>query len=129
MPGADLELKFARLTENAFPPTKGSEKAAGYDLKSAYNYVVPARGKELVKTDLQIELPSGCYGRVAPRSGLAVKNFIDVGDIFFESAVISLRYLLISSETAELQSLFFSLTICSTLVSSSSLVNMLSTTS
>ncbi|XP_035453263.1 deoxyuridine 5'-triphosphate nucleotidohydrolase [Spodoptera frugiperda] len=79
MPGADLELKFARLTENAFPPTKGSEKAAGYDLKSAYNYVVPARGKELVKTDLQIELPSGCYGRVAPRSGLAVKNFIDVG--------------------------------------------------
>uniref|UniRef100_A0A2H1WEN2 SFRICE_002313 n=1 Tax=Spodoptera frugiperda TaxID=7108 RepID=A0A2H1WEN2_SPOFR len=85
MPGADLELKFARLTENAFPPTKGSEKAAGYDLKSV--------------------------------------------DIFFESAVISLRYLLISSETAELQSLFFSLTICSTLVSSSSLVNMLSTTS
>lgn len=24
-------------------------------------------------------IPSGCYGRVAPRSGLAVKNFIDVG--------------------------------------------------
>lgn len=46
---------------------------------SAYEYVVPARGKELVKTDLQIELPHGCYGRVAPRSGLAVKNFIDVG--------------------------------------------------
>ncbi|XP_022815266.1 deoxyuridine 5'-triphosphate nucleotidohydrolase [Spodoptera litura] len=79
MPGAELELKFTRLTENAFAPTKGSEKAAGYDLKSAYDYTVPARGKELVKTDLQIELPSGCYGRVAPRSGLAVKNFIDVG--------------------------------------------------
>ncbi|CAH1636013.1 unnamed protein product [Spodoptera littoralis] len=79
MPGVELELKFTRLTENAFAPTKGSEKAAGYDLKSAYNYTVPARGKELVKTDLQIELPSGCYGRVAPRSGLAVKNFIDVG--------------------------------------------------
>lgn len=40
---------------------------------------MPARGKQLIKTDLQIELPSGCYGRVAPRSGLAVKNFIDVG--------------------------------------------------
>ena len=24
-------------------------------------------------------LPSGCYGRLAPRSGLAHKNFIDVG--------------------------------------------------
>lgn len=49
---------------------------------SAYDYVVPARGKELVKTDLQIELPHGCYGRVAPRSGLAVKNFIDVGGTY-----------------------------------------------
>ncbi|CAH2054573.1 unnamed protein product, partial [Iphiclides podalirius] len=74
-----VNLKFTRLTEHAFPPVKGSEKAAGFDLKSAYDYVVLARGKELVKTDLQIQLPSGCYGRVAPRSGLAVKNFIDVG--------------------------------------------------
>ncbi|CAH2985813.1 unnamed protein product [Chilo suppressalis] len=72
-------LKFTRMSEHAFPPMKGSDKAAGFDLKSAYDYVVPSRGKELVKTDLQIELPSGCYGRVAPRSGLAVKNFIDVG--------------------------------------------------
>ena len=53
--------------------------AAGYDLKSAYNVVVPAEGKALVKTDIQIQLPSGCYGRVAPRSGLAWKIFINVG--------------------------------------------------
>ncbi|CAB3233560.1 unnamed protein product [Arctia plantaginis] len=77
--GLEAQLKYTRLSEHAFPPMKGSEKAAGFDLKSAYDYVVPARGKELVKTDLQIELPSGCYGRVAPRSGLALKNFIDVG--------------------------------------------------
>ena len=48
-------------------------------LSSAYDVIVPATGKALVKTDLQIAVPSGCYGRVAPRSGLAVKNFIDVG--------------------------------------------------
>ena len=24
-------------------------------------------------------MPPGCYGRVAPRSGLAIKKFIDVG--------------------------------------------------
>lgn len=46
---------------------------------SAYDDVVPARGKALVKTDIQIEVPVGTYGRVAPRSGLAWKNFIDVG--------------------------------------------------
>lgn len=41
--------------------------------------MIPARGKAVVNTDIQIELPEGCYGRVAPRSGLAVKNCIDVG--------------------------------------------------
>lgn len=46
---------------------------------SAYDYVIPARGKELVKTDLQVKVPEGTYGRVAPRSGLAWKNAIDVG--------------------------------------------------
>lgn len=36
-------------------------------------------GKFCVSTGLQVELPFGYYGRVAPRSGLAAKNFIDVG--------------------------------------------------
>ncbi|VVC33233.1 dUTPase, trimeric,Deoxyuridine triphosphate nucleotidohydrolase,dUTPase-like [Cinara cedri] len=75
----DNVLSFAKLTEHAFPPVKGSEQAAGLDLKSAYAYVVKAHGKELIKTDLQVRVPPGTYGRVAPRSGLAWKNFIDVG--------------------------------------------------
>ncbi|CAI9736087.1 5' [Octopus vulgaris] len=72
-------VKFARLSQNAFIPTRGSPQAAGYDLYSAYEYTVPSKGKLLAKTDLQIALPEGCYGRVAPRSGLALKHFIDVG--------------------------------------------------
>ena len=40
---------------------------------------ISARGKGLVKTDLQIRVPHGTYGRVAPRSGLARKNHIDIG--------------------------------------------------
>ncbi|XP_031623784.1 deoxyuridine 5'-triphosphate nucleotidohydrolase-like [Contarinia nasturtii] len=75
----ETTLRWAKLTEHAFEPTKGSEQAAGLDLRSAYDAVVPARGKALVKTDIQIEVPVGTYGRVAPRSGLAWKNFIDVG--------------------------------------------------
>uniref|UniRef100_A0A915LAS0 NADH-ubiquinone oxidoreductase 9 kDa subunit n=1 Tax=Romanomermis culicivorax TaxID=13658 RepID=A0A915LAS0_ROMCU len=31
-------LRFARLSENAIPPSKGSAKAAGFDLYSAYDY-------------------------------------------------------------------------------------------
>ncbi|XP_011783960.1 PREDICTED: deoxyuridine 5'-triphosphate nucleotidohydrolase, mitochondrial isoform X2 [Colobus angolensis palliatus] len=74
-----MQLRFARLSEHATAPTRGSPRAAGYDLYSAYDYTIPAMEKALVKTDIQIALPSGCYGRVAPRSGLAAKHFIDVG--------------------------------------------------
>ncbi|XP_047622388.1 deoxyuridine 5'-triphosphate nucleotidohydrolase, mitochondrial isoform X3 [Phacochoerus africanus] len=74
-----MRLRFARLSEHATAPTKGSERAAGYDLYSAYDYTVLPMEKAIVKTDIQIALPSGCYGRVAPRSGLAAKHFIDVG--------------------------------------------------
>lgn len=72
-------LKFAKLSEKAFTPVRGSKQAAGFDLFSAYPYVIPSHGKILAKTDIQIALPDGCYGRVAPRSGLAHKHFIDVG--------------------------------------------------
>lgn len=40
---------------------------------------MPARGKAVVATDLAIAIPPKTYGRVAPRSGLAVKHFIDTG--------------------------------------------------
>lgn len=74
-----MRLRFSRLSEHATAPTRGSARAAGYDLYSAYDYTVPPMEKAIVKTDIQIALPSGCYGRIAPRSGLAAKYFIDVG--------------------------------------------------
>ena len=40
---------------------------------------IPARGKGLVKTDIQIKVPRGTYGRIAPRSGLSWKHHIDIG--------------------------------------------------
>lgn len=46
---------------------------------SAYDCVIPARGKGVAKTDLSIAIPPGTYARIAPRSGLAVNHFIDTG--------------------------------------------------
>jgi hypothetical protein len=31
---------------------------------SAYDYVLPARGRITAQTDIQIAVPIGCYGRV-----------------------------------------------------------------
>ena len=46
---------------------------------SAEDCVIPARGKHMVSTDLSVAIPPCCYGRVAPRSGLAWKHSIDTG--------------------------------------------------
>uniref|UniRef100_A0A914CI99 Deoxyuridine 5'-triphosphate nucleotidohydrolase n=1 Tax=Acrobeloides nanus TaxID=290746 RepID=A0A914CI99_9BILA len=75
----ELQLKWKKLVDSASAPKYGSDRAAGADLCSAEDCVVPARGKYLVSTGISIAVPPGYYGRVAPRSGLAVKNFIDVG--------------------------------------------------
>eukprot|EP00842_Homolaphlyctis_polyrhiza_P006091 jgi/Hompol1/6483/HPOL_005015-RA len=75
----DAPLLVKRLSEYAQLPKRGSAQAAGYDLCSAHDAVVPAHGRAVVPTDLSIALPPQTYGRVAPRSGLAVKHFIDVG--------------------------------------------------
>ncbi|KAH8700641.1 dUTPase-like protein [Talaromyces proteolyticus] len=72
-------LLVKKLVESAKAPTRGSAFAAGYDLYSAKETVIPAKGKALVDTGLAIAVPEGTYGRVAPRSGLASKYFIDTG--------------------------------------------------
>ena len=41
--------------------------------------MVAASGKSLISTDLAVRVPLGTYGRIAPRSGLAAKHFLQVG--------------------------------------------------
>jgi dUTP pyrophosphatase len=71
-------LRYIRLTPNALPPTRGSTLAASLDLRSAYDRTIPAYGKAIVEKDLAILLPPGCYGWIAPRTGLAVRHHISV---------------------------------------------------
>lgn len=80
MPGEVTKiLRFAKLSKQAYSPVKATPHAAGFDLRSAYDYEIPPLGKQLVKTDLQIALPENTYGRIAPRSGLALNYHIGVG--------------------------------------------------
>ena len=72
-------LRVQRLNNNAALPKRGTEGAAGYDLCAAQSCTIPAGGKGLVKTGISIQFPTGLYARIAPRSGLALKKFIDVG--------------------------------------------------
>jgi len=73
------QLQIKLLSPNAKAPTRGSAFAAGYDLYASQQCTIPARGRAMVETDIAIAVPAGTYGRVAPRSGLAVKHGIDTG--------------------------------------------------
>lgn len=73
------QLKIQLLSKDAKIPTRGSKRAAGLDLSSSKNEVIPPQSQKLIPTDLAIKAPSGTYARIAPRSGLALKKFIDVG--------------------------------------------------
>ena len=59
-------------------PTRANESDAGYDLYSTQKGVIAAKERKVIKTGIAIAIPPGYYGRVAPRSGLAVKKGIDV---------------------------------------------------
>lgn len=72
-------LRVQKLTPDAKTPMRTSPDAAGYDLVSVEDICVPARGRCLVKTGIAVAIPRNTYARIAPRSGLALKNGLDVG--------------------------------------------------
>ncbi|KAF5591797.1 dUTP pyrophosphatase [Fusarium subglutinans] len=72
-------LQIKKLSDKGRLPTRGSAFAAGYDIYAARDTTIPTRGKALVDTDISMAVPAGTYGRIAPRSGLASKHFIDTG--------------------------------------------------
>ena len=74
-----MSLGVKKLTYDSIIPTRGSSGSVGYDLYSNMECVIRAAERGCVSTGITIVLPSGVYGRVAPRSGLAVKHGIQVG--------------------------------------------------
>lgn len=52
-------LRVKKINPNAVLPTRGSSGSAGYDISSVEDTVIPARGKAIVATGLQIAIPEG----------------------------------------------------------------------
>jgi len=73
-----ISIPIKKLSDKAVIPTQGTSEAAGYDLYAAEDNVVYSMSRTLVKTNISIAIPEGYYGRIAPRSGLAFKNGIDI---------------------------------------------------
>lgn len=73
-----MHLNFQKLHDKAVLPTRGSVMSAGLDLYSIDDVTLDPHQRVLVPTGLAVAIPEGHYGRIAPRSGLAAKQGIDV---------------------------------------------------
>ena len=71
-------INIKKLDEKAIIPTRAHINDAGADLYSIEDIIIPPSSRATIKTGISIEIPTGFYGRVAPRSGLAAKYGIDI---------------------------------------------------
>lgn len=71
-----MKIQIKKLNENATIPTRGSDRAAGYDLYACLENEVVIGAGETVKigTGLSIAVPEGYFGAIFARSGLAAKE-------------------------------------------------------
>jgi dUTP pyrophosphatase len=67
-----------KLHSAAKIPTQADPKAAGYDLYTVEGYELAPNERKMFKTGISMNFPSGHYGQIAPRSGLAAKHGIQV---------------------------------------------------
>lgn len=72
-------MKCALLRSTAQAPVRKTEGAAGYDLHydGEVTSVLPGTS-QLLGTGIQLEIQSGYYGQIAPRSGLAISYGIAI---------------------------------------------------
>ena len=67
-----------KILDDGYVPTKGTEESAGFDLFSPYDEQIEPNCRMIIDTKVIMEIPTGYYGRIASRSGLALKNGINV---------------------------------------------------
>src|SRR5207237_6088385 len=72
------KIKILKLHSLATLPTRGSKFSSGLDLYSVDDVIIKPGQREMIKTVSAVSIPYGFYGRIAPRSGLAVKHGLDI---------------------------------------------------
>ena len=79
----NITLNVLKKTEDAMIPIYGSKYAVGMDIFSNTNDIISPGKRKLISTGISVSWSGldeeNYYLRVAPRSGLSVKNNIDIG--------------------------------------------------
>lgn len=76
MPREEVEVRFARIHEDAQAPTQGTLEAAGWDLRALEDTEVIRGESSRIRTGLAVAIPSGWEGQIRSRSSLGAKGMI-----------------------------------------------------
>ena len=66
--GDSVTVRFTRIADGAQAPSRGSELAAGWDLRALEETVVSSGSSSKVLTGLKVAIPAGFEGQVRARS-------------------------------------------------------------
>ena len=73
----DRYIHFELVSDDAKLPRRATATSAGLDLYAAEDKQILPQTRLVVSTGLKVAIPSGHYGRVAPRSSMAIRE-VDV---------------------------------------------------
>jgi len=102
-------LLFEKVSQNALLPQKTYPEDAGFDLFAHFTTETTAMrlkpGQRVaIGTGIKANIPAGCYGQILPRSGLAIRNGIDVlGGVIDSGFKNELKVILINLDFHTLQ--------------------------
>jgi dUTP pyrophosphatase len=71
-------VKIQLLNSLAQVPTQANNNDAGWDLYSTVETIISPKQRKTVSTGISLEMPEHMAGLIWPRSGLSVKQGIDV---------------------------------------------------
>ncbi len=77
----DNKLQVKLLSSLAKLPLRATNGSAGYDLFAASSIIINPWSRACINTDISIKVPTGTYGRIAGRSGLALKGITTAGGV------------------------------------------------
>eukprot|EP00957_Ditylum_brightwellii_P198667 15141831-Ditylum_brightwellii.AAC.1 len=60
-------------------PAQATPHSVGYNIHAIADTSIPPNSRKAISTGLSMAIAPGLYGRLAPRSGLALKHYIDIG--------------------------------------------------
>ena len=92
---SELLIKVNRSSNEILMPKKMYVDSAGYDLFAHKTIKIHAGSRALVSVELRMTIPTGFFGRISPRSGLAANRGIVAFNVTIDSGNRGIIYVLL----------------------------------